>query len=252
MGNVHSFSLDPDLQFYEAPQYLKDEKPNFGLFLDSSPDRWGKLLLKRREAAIARKEERSAHRLFETDYLLGVFDATRMGALRFKLSHDGDFLDNNPTYSTPPWTSIRTLEEMTLRLERDDALDDPDYIKWLNMLIAPGSSLGGARPKANILDYNQHPWIAKFPNKNDFSDVGAWEWITHQMALDCGIAMSEARAEKFSSYHHTFITKRFDRTSKQERIHFASAMTLLGHQDGQDAADGISYLGHPQIAIIYS
>lgn len=236
------YSLDPDLQFYAGPQYLNDEKPNFGLFLDSSPDRWGRVLLKRREAALAKAEGRSIRQLFETDYLLGVYDATRMGALRFKRSIGGEFLDDNPKFSAPPWTSIRTLEEMTLRLEREDALDDPDYLQWLNMLIAPGSSLGGARPKANVLYQNQHPWIAKFPNKNDHSDIGAWEWITHQMAKDCGIQMSEAKAKRYSSKHHTFITKRFDRTNSQKRIHFASAMTLLGHNDGQHAEEGASYL----------
>lgn len=110
------------------------------------------------------------------------------------------------------------------------------------MLVAPGSSLGGARPKASVLDSNQHLWIAKFPSKQDDFDTGAWEWIVHQLAIRAGINMAEGTVQRFSSPHHTFLTKRFDRGAKGKRIHFASAMTLLGYQDGQDYLDGISYL----------
>jgi serine/threonine-protein kinase HipA len=236
------YQLDPDLELFEGVQYLNDDKPNFGLFLDSSPDRWGRVLMKRREAAISRREGRKTNKLFETDFLLGVFDGNRMGALRFKLDTSGAFLNDNRELASPPWTSIRELEQISLRLEDDSSLDDPEYLKWLQMLVSPGSSLGGARPKASVLDEKENLWIAKFPSKNDGDDVGAWEMVTYELAIKCGVTMFESKAQKFTSNQHTFLTKRFDRTEKGKRIHFASAMTLLGHSDGADGASGVSYL----------
>lgn len=235
--------LDPDLQLYAGMQYLNDQdKRNFGMFLDSSPDRWGRILMRRREAALARQGKRPEQNLFETDYLLGVYDAHRMGALRFKLDKDGSFLNDNIEMASPPWTSIRELEQISLRLEDNDVVNDPEYMKWLNMLVAPGSSLGGARPKASVLDRDNHLWIAKFPSKNDQSDVGGWEIVTYELAIAAGVNMAEAQAKKFTSTNHTFLTKRFDRTKDGERIHFASAMTLLGYMDGEDYDEGVSYL----------
>jgi serine/threonine-protein kinase HipA len=235
--------IDPDLQLYGGPQYLSgDDKPNFGMFLDSSPDRWGRLLMRRREAAEARLNKRLENKLFETDFLLGVFDGHRMGGLRFKTDKNGPFLSDNKKLASPPWTSIRALEQISLKLEEDDVIDDPEYLNWLNMLVAPGSSLGGARPKASVLDPNGHLWIAKFPSKNDNDNTGAWEMVTYELALMAGINMANSQALKFSNEHHTFLTKRFDRNDKGQRIHFSSAMTQLGHTDGQDASDGVSYL----------
>lgn len=141
--------LDPDLDFYSDLHFLKNDRTHFGLFLDSSPDRWGRMLMDRREAATALKAGRAPQNLHETDCLLGVFDGHRMGGLRFKLSLEGPFLDDNVEMAAPPWASIRELEQISLRLEGDDAVDDPDFLKWLGLLVAPGCSLGGARPKAS-------------------------------------------------------------------------------------------------------
>jgi len=232
-------TLDPDLFYSEGLQYLSDDKPNFGLFLDSSPDRWGRVLLRRREAAMARFEKRAVQNLTELDFLLGVFDGNRMGGLRFKRELDGPFLDDNKQYAVPAWASLRELEQISLRLENDEASNDPDYVRWLNLLVAPGSSLGGARPKASVVDEKGHLWIAKFPSGQDTFDVGAWEMLTHRLAIKAGVDMSEAKAQVFSTKHHTFLTKRFDRTSSGKRKHFASAMTLLGYSDGEE---GASYL----------
>lgn len=234
--------LDPDLQLYSGLHYLNDEHHNFGVFLDSSPDRWGRILMRRREAAMARAEQREEQKLYETDYLLGVFDKHRMGALRFKLSEDGPFLNDDVNMATPPWTSLRALEQVSLRLEEDDVSEDPDYLKWLSMLIAPGASLGGARPKASIVDHDGNLWIAKFPSRTDQGDIGGWEMVTYELALMAGIEMAQSKAMKFSSSYYTFLTKRFDRHTTGERIHFASAMTMLGYKDGQDHSDGASYL----------
>jgi len=243
LKSEYAFLLDPDLQLYPGLHYLNDnEKPNFGVFLDSSPDRWGRILMRRRESALARIEKRQEEKLFETDYLLGVFDRHRMGALRFKIDENGPFLNDNKELASPPWTSISELEQISLKLEEDNIVDDPDYFNWLNMLIAPGSSLGGARPKASIIHKDGSLWIAKFPSKNDISDMGGWEMVVYELAIKSGINMAKSMAQRFSSKNHTFLTKRFDRTDKNERIHFASAMTMLGYTDGQDHSNGASYL----------
>ncbi|WP_288372249.1 HipA domain-containing protein [uncultured Algoriphagus sp.] len=243
LENSYSQVLDPDLQLYGGKQFLSSSvKPNFGLFLDSSPDRWGRVLMRRREAALARIEKRQEANLLESNYLLGVFDGHRMGALRFKLDPEGPFLSDNKKLASPPWASLRELEQISLKLEEDNVTEDPEYLRWLQMLLAPGSSLGGARPKASVLDKDRNLWIAKFPSKQDDFDIGGWEWVVHQLAKEAGISMAEGTARRFSSSHHTFMTKRFDRTMNGERLHFASAMTLLGYMDGQDYLDGLSYL----------
>ncbi|GHV81047.1 toxin HipA [Spirochaetia bacterium] len=235
-------ALDPELGPFLGRQYSRGDKPNFGLFLDSAPDRWGRTLIKRREAQAARQEGREPAALYETDFLLGVFDKSRMGALRLKLDPQGDFLDNNKSAAIPPWASIRDLEYASLMLEKEDSASEHDYAKWLNMLVQPGSSLGGARPKATIAGRDGHLWIAKFPRMNDGKDTGAWEKVVNDLAAECGIRTPESLARCFSSKDHTFLAKRFDRTAAGGRIHFASAMTLLGKQDGDNYASGVSYL----------
>lgn len=233
--------LDPDLGLYGGPQYSRDDKPNFGLFLDSSPDRWGRVLMERREVFAARQEARKPKTLMESDYLLGVFDRYRMGGLRFKLTEDGPFLDNNDAMAAPPMMALRTLEEASWQLENEDATDSPQFAEWLNLLLSPGSSLGGARPKASVVDPHGQLWIAKFPSRKDDRDIGAWELVVNELAVRSGLRVAEGKARRFTQRHHTFLTRRFDRQGA-ERIHFASAMTLLGYKDGDDAMAGVSYL----------
>lgn len=234
--------LDPDLSLFSGFQHLRDEKLNFGMFLDSSPDRWGRVLMKRREIALAKQDERKVRTLVESDFLLGVYDPLRMGGLRFKTDQEGDFLDNNKDYATPPWTSIRELESASLEYEKGLEQDNPELLKWLDMLYAPGSSLGGARPKANIQDTDGSLWIAKFPSKNDDVNIGAWEMVANSLAQKAGINCAIGKIGKFNSRYHTYLTKRFDRDGEGKRIHFASAMTLLGYTDGTRADEGVSYL----------
>ncbi len=242
LKSIYSQILDPELQLYSGSQYAKDEKQNFGVFLDSSPDRWGRILMKRREAAMARSEKRPEKTLRESDYLLGVFDGHRMGAIRFKEDPDGPFLNDNKTLPSPPWTSISELEQISLKLEDENAVEDPEYMKWLNILINPGSSLGGSRPKASILDDKKNLWIAKFPSKSDIKDIGGWEMVTNELARNSGLNVAVSKIQKFSSKYYTFLTKRFDRTNTGERIHYSSAMTMLGYVDGNNFQDGVSYL----------
>ena len=232
--------IDPDLQMYSGAYYPRDDKENFGVFLDSCPDRWGRVLMQRREAALARIEKRPVEKLLESDFLLGVFDGHRMGALRFKTEAEGAFLNDNKETATPPWTSLGELEDTSLKFEEGN-IDDPDYVKWINMLIAPGSSLGGARPKASVVDKQHHLWIAKFPSRNDDKDVAAWEMVVKELAIKAGINIAEGRLQKFNNNYHTYLTKRFDRTPEGARIHFASAMTLLDYVDGE-SSNGASYL----------
>lgn len=229
--------LDPDLQYYPGTQYLTSKKANFGLFMDSSPDRWGKTLMDRREAIIAREQGRKPRKLFGEDYLLGVFDQHRSGGLRFKIEGSEHFQHADQGLAAPPWTSIRELEQASAAFEKD-VLNDELTKKWINMLIAPGASLGGARPKASVLDEKRNLWIAKFPSIKDTHNVGAWEKVANEMAKEIGVNIAEGMVKKYSSEHHTYLSKRFDRTPAGDRIHFASAMTLLGQTDG---ATGVSY-----------
>ena len=161
-----------------------------------------------------------------------------MGAIRFKLDKDGPFLSDDSKTPTPPWTSLRTLEEASRQFENDESGLEQ---KWINQLIKPGSSLGGARPKATVLDTSGNLWIAKFPSKHDDVNVGAWEKVTHDLARLCGLDVPESMLIDFSKYGSTFLVRRFDRNGAA-RIHFASAMTMLGKTDGASAADGSSYL----------
>jgi serine/threonine-protein kinase HipA len=236
-----SILLDPDLDLFTGPQYIRDDKPNFGLFMDSSPDRWGRVLMQRREALIARDEGRKPRLLQESDFLLGVYDRYRMGGLRFRWLEDGPFLHSDADMTVPPFASLRTLEEASLKLEEKESFDDPSSAHWLNLLISPGSSLGGARPKASVMDPHNNLWIAKFPSHKDDRDIGAWEAVVNELAVKAGLRIAEGKAKRFSQDYHTFLTKRFDRIGDQ-RIHFASAMTLLGLTDGADAAAEVSYL----------
>ena len=233
-----AFILDPDLAMYNGRQFAPLDKAMFGIFSDSCPDRWGRVLMKRREAAVAKREERKPRELRESDFLLGVYDESRMGALRFSLDENGPFLSDDKDMATPPWANLRTLEEASRAFEQDEnALDE----KWLRQLIGPGSSLGGARPKATVEDVDGSLWIAKFPSKHDEVDSGAWEMVAHDLAELCSLNVPPAKLEKFSKLGSTFLVKRFDRDNGK-RIHFASAMTMLGKADGDSAADGTSYL----------
>lgn len=234
-----TFTFDPDLQLVEGRTYVPADRENFGIFLDSSPDRWGRLLMQRRAAHRAAKQGKSAPTLTAWDYLLGVHDITRLGALRFRRSRDTPFLDDDALQAAPPVTSVRELQAVSLRLEEEHAEEHPDYEKWLAQLVAPGSSLGGARPKAAVMDEQGRLCIAKFPSRHDTHDIGAWETVVHRLAGKAGIEVAEARQLGMGDEGHTFLVRRFDRTGTGGRRAYVSAMTLLQRQDGEL---GASYL----------
>lgn len=192
----------------------------------------------KKERKLADRESRKPRKLNDSDFLMGVYDETRMGGIRFKSDLDGEFLSNDKKTAIPPWASLRTLEEASRQFENDDNLLNE---KWLNQLLRPGSCLGGARPKATVVDAKGQLWIAKFPSKNDDNNTGAWEKVVHDLASMCGLNVPESKIETFSNLGSTFLVKRFDRIG-EKRVHFASAMTLLGKTDGASAQDGTSYL----------
>lgn len=243
-------SLDPRLGAYAGRQYPPQGRDTFGLCADASPDRWGRLLMRRRHERAQRAGTiaRSA-RLVESDYLLGVHDAFRVGALRFRSDPHGPYLDDRHGVAAPPFVQLRELEAASLALERDEDNTARDADDWLRMLIAPGGSLGGARPKASVVDPGHQLWIAKFPSVQDDHDVGAWEMVVHSLARGAGLSVPEALARRFASKRHTFLIKRFDRAVSGARQHFASAMTLTGRTDGDDASSGASYLDLARVLI---
>ena len=232
-----SLILDPTLE--QSPyRFYSADKMLFGAFQDSCPDRWGRKLIDRRESIYAEKENRRPQKFNETGYLLRLQDVTRSGAFRFKTDEQGGFLANYDL-SVPPISSIRELEQISLGYEKGN--DE----RWIEQLVNPGSSLGGARPKANVRNTDGSLWIAKFPSKFDDYDIGAWEKVAHDLARECHITVPESKLCRYSDLGSTFLVKRFDReydiaSGKEKRIHFASAMTMLGMRDGN--TDGTGFL----------
>jgi len=236
LRNDRAFALDPDLSLAEQSFFPNLEQGNFGIFLDSSPDRWGQTLLRRREALLARDEGRAARTLYAWDYLIGVQDYARQGALRFRREGTEQFLGADKL-AAPPVTSLRELEAMAVALSAKRIEDLDALRKWLAVLVAPGASLGGARPKANFVEADGSAWIAKFPARDDDRDIGAWEFVVHRLARRAGIDVPEARMARLNNAFSTFCVRRFDREAGKRRF-YASAMTLLR----KEQSEGTSYL----------
>lgn len=234
--------LSADLNNYTGMQYTAADRDIFGCFSDALPDRWGRTLLNRREQLQAQEQRRPLRRLSSFDYLLGIDDYSRMGAFRFKETPDSDFINSDPTLKIPPLTDIRTLQEAGRAIEQSEAHNVLPEKKWIAQLIQPGTSLGGARPKASVTDLDGALCVAKFPSRKDDYDVELWEHLCHLLARKAGIEVADTKVLKAIGPYHTLISRRFDRTADGGRIHFASAMTLLGLQDGNNAADGHGYL----------
>jgi serine/threonine-protein kinase HipA len=238
-----AFAIDPQLSLDAGPFFPKPDAGNFGVFLDSSPDRWGQTLMRRREALQSKDEKRAARTLYSWDFLLGVQDITRQGALRFRFA-DSDIFLADEALAAPPVTSLAELAAIAKELTRKN-IDNLDQLRrWLAVLVAPGASLGGARPKANFCDSAGALWIAKFPSSDDQRDIGAWEGVTWWLASQAGIDVPPAKVERLGQGgHHTFCVQRFDRisgadSSTAKRRFYASAMTLLG----KEITEGTSYL----------
>ena len=228
--------MDPELPLHAGRQYAPSGRL-FGVLRDCSPDRWGRVLMERREALEATREGRRPRRLSEWDFLVGVDDTTRHGALRLRsLEEPAAYVDDRER-SVPPFSRLREIEALTRELERDDVEEQPELARWLAQLVAPGSSLGGARPKSSFSAEDGSLWLAKFPSREDRYDVGAWERFASVLAGRAAIEMPECRLLRLGGRYRTFAARRFDRDGDARR-HYASAMTLLGRDDGE----GASYL----------
>ncbi len=234
--------LSDDLNNYPGQQYTQPEKDIFGCFSDALPDRWGHTLLLRREQIAATEENRSVRRLSSFDFLRGIDDFSRMGGFRFKEDQNGEFINVSESLKIPPLTDIRELIAASAEIEKseeDNVLPDR---KWVAQLVLPGSSLGGARPKSSVVDTDGTLYIAKFPSRKDDYDAGLWECFCHQLAIKAGINAATTKVLVTGEKYHTLLSLRFDRTQEGKRIHFASAMTLLGLNDGDNATTGHGYL----------
>jgi len=242
------YLLDPSHQPYGGEQVPPDGYLA-GIFTDTSPDRWGRMLLERWEAEQAAADGRRPRALGEWEFLLGVNDGLRMGALRFAVDDSGPFLDSEPT-SIPPIAELRELEAAAREIEHpSDSHHRPDLRAAIALLLAPGSPLGGARPKTSFRLEDGALWLAKFPSRNDRRDVGAWEFVLNQLARRAGIDVPETRLLRLGSEYHTFAAKRFDRSGVERRL-FASAMTMIGKRDREpssyiEIAEAISNNGAP-------
>jgi len=172
--------------------------------------------------------------LYAWDFLIGVQDMTRQGALRFRKPDSETFLGDEPL-AAPPVTSLRELEAVAWQLSHK-RMDDLDALRqWLAVLVSPGASLGGARPKANFTQEDGTLWIGKFPARDDDRDIGAWEYVVHQLARQAGITVPPAKLVKLDNEFHTFCVQRFDRAGATRRF-YASAMTLLRKTHSEDTS----------------
>ena len=237
-----SLFLSEDLNNYVGWQYTQPARDIFGCFADALPDRWGRTLLNRREQIIATEEQRPVRKLSSFDYLIGIDDYSRMGAFRFKVNADEPFICTKNNLSIPPLTSIRELILASKEIEKSEEKNVLPNKKWIKQLIQPGTSLGGARPKASVVDDKGVLYVAKFPSRKDDYDVAQWEYLCHLLAKEAGILAAETSTIKAGETYHTLLSQRFDRTTDGKRIHFASAMTLLGLTDGCNADTGNGYL----------
>ncbi len=234
--------LSDDLNNYPSQQYTAPGKDIFGCFSDALPDRWGRTLINRWEQILAKEENRPMRRLSSFDYLIGIEDFSRMGAFRFKESINGDYINASEILRIPPLTDIRELIAASSEIEKSEDENRLPEMRWIAQLVQPSSSLGGARPKASVIDENRILCIAKFPSRKDDYDVGLWEHFSHLLAKKAGVNAAETRVISTSDKYHTLLSRRFDRREEGKRIHFASAMTLLGLNDGNNANTGHGYL----------
>ena len=223
LSRKNKLFIDKELYLIKGRQY--SEKRIFAFVSDMIPDRFGKMLIDRHELETAEKENRLPNKLSIGDYLVRVNDLSRMGAYRLKESLNGDYIYLSEG-AIPQYLYIRQLEQASIKIE-----DNEENNKDLETLLSPGSSLGGARPKASVY-YNEDVYIAKFPSKKDDYDVELLECLTLDIAEACEIDVPKHRVEKYSKYGSTLLIKRFDRQNNK-RVHYISGMTAIGATDGE-------------------
>ena len=233
-------TLGKDLFIASGLQYAPEGI--FGCFSDALPDRWGRTLARKREAIEAQREKRSPRELSSFDYLVSLDDYMRVGGFRFKEAQDGPFLNDNSDLRVPPVAGIRELTTAVDMIEQSDEKGVLPKERWLYQLLNPGTSLGGARPKSNVLGTDGSMMVAKFPSRNDHYDVALWEHFSHMLAARCGINAAQTSVMGGVGQYHIMLSRRFDRGASGRRIHYASALTHLGFKDGDGASEGKGYL----------
>ena len=242
LKNHSDILISEEVGNFSGFQYSQEEHV-FGFVSDTLPDRWGCQLLERKEQTDAIEEKRPKRTLYSYDYLVGIDDFLRMGALRLKKDPDGEFLNSDGRLIVPPLTSIKELTIAAQEYEKSDEANELPEKKWIRQLAHPGTSLGGARPKANVVDEKEHLWIAKFPSRKDVYDMALWEHLCHLLAKEAGVNVAETNLiPAGNDGYHALLSKRFDRTDDGKRIHFASAMTMTGLTDGDNHETGHGYL----------
>ena len=234
--------LSEDINNYPGMQYTQPGQDVFGCFSDALPDRWGRTMLKRREQILASEEKRAVRSLSSFDYLMGIDDFSRMGGFRFKKELEGEFINVSASLKIPPLTELKDLLHASREIEKSEEANVLPEKKWIAQLIQPGSSLGGARPKASVLDEKGNLCIAKFPSRKDDYDAGLWEHFSHLLAQKAGIEVAQTKVLGGLGKYHTFLSRRSDRKDEAKRVHFASSMSLLGLKDGDNAQGGYGYL----------
>lgn len=234
--------LSGDLLNVPSLQHPRGNDSVFGFVKDSFPDRWGRLLLDRRERLAAQSEGRTVKKLTNYDYLTGIEDQTRMGGIRYKRDDSDDYINASEKYLVPPIESLRALCDACHEIELAEERNELPEQRWLDQLIDPGTSLGGARPKANVIDTDGKLYVAKFPSKKDLENTELIEHFSHKLAAAAGINVAKTRTIKISGDRDLLLSERFDRTTNGNRIHFASAMSLLGLEDGAGNSTGNGYL----------
>ena len=197
--------LSADINNYTGLQFTQPDRDIFGCFGDALPDRWGRLLLNRREQIRAQEEKRPVRKLSSYDYLLGIDDYSRMGGFRFKESPDGEFINCDATLRIPPLTDIQVLVAASMEVEKSEEQNLLPDKKWLLQLVHPGTSLGGARPKAGVLNEEGELCVAKFPSRNDEYDIGLWAHLSHLLAKEAGVEAAETRAITAGEKYHTLL-----------------------------------------------
>ncbi|WP_395781668.1 type II toxin-antitoxin system HipA family toxin [Aquidulcibacter sp.] len=225
LESTNRFALEPGLPLLRGGFSPGAGHSLFGSIGDSAPDTWGRRLMQRAERRAAQKEGRQVRTLMETDYLLGVTDFSRLGALRFKKKAEDRFLAISPN-GVPALLDLGRLLQSSDRILSDEETDED-----LQMIFAPGSSLGGARPKASILDQNGDLSIAKFPKENDDYSIETWEEIALRLASLSGIQTPTHALVKVAG-RAVLLSKRFDRSGIY-RMPFLSAMAMTASRDGQ-------------------
>ena len=234
--------LSGDLMNVHSLQHPRGADGVFGFVKDSFPDRWGRLLMDRRERLNAQTERKPVRTLTNYDYLTGIDDFTRMGGIRYKSEDSDNFINDGAKYQVPPIESLPALCDACREIELAEERNELPERRWLDQLIDPGSSLGGARPKANIIGTDGKLYVAKFPSKKDLDNTELIEHFSHRMAAAAGITVANTSTIRISKDRDLLLSERFDRTADGKRIHFASAMSLLGLDDGAGSSTGNGYL----------